>query len=222
MPVEERIRSALVDLAEQVRVDAERPLEVVRRRRQRRVSTLWAGAGAAVVALVAAAVALVPQPAQRPEPTGPPSGERTDAPQRTIPLATYTRSVTDDEVLEAGFSREVVADLFGGAGRARVELVLRNKTWASEQEGWALRFVDAQGARRTGERGYYYPAGATSYEHDGELVLVGTGGAVQPGFNYVFSWELEAGSLVFEPIPRTTTRPAAALLGDGAWERQGR
>ena len=127
MPVEERLRSALVDLADQVRVDAERPLEAVRRRRQRRVNTLWAGAGAAVVALVAAAVTLLPQPPQRPEPTGPPAVERTDAPQRTIPLTTYTRTVTDDEVLAAGFSREVVADLFGGAGRARVELVFRNE-----------------------------------------------------------------------------------------------
>ena len=219
MPVEERLRSALVDQADQVRVDVEQPLENVRRRRRRRVSTLWAGTGAAVVALVATAVALVPQPTQRPEPTGPPAGERTDARQRTIPPTTYTRIVTDDEVLEAGFPRREVADLFGEAGRARVELVLRTKPGRnSESEGWALWFVDAQGERRIGDRGYYFYGDGERYDATA-LVLVGMW---RGGFHYVLSWELEAGSLVFEPTPKTPTRATAALLGGGTWERQGR
>jgi len=218
VPVEERLRSTLVDLAYQVRVDAERPLEDVRRRRKRRVNTLWAGAGAAVVALVAAAVTLMPQPTHRPEPTNPPAGERTDAPQRTIPLTTYTRRVTDDEVLDAGFPRGAVADLFGEAGRARVELVFRTRPNRNSEppEDWALWFVDAQGERRIGDRGYYL------YGHDGELILVSLWSIDCMNCNYVLSWELEAGSLVFEPTPKKPTRPTTALLGDGTWERQGR
>ena len=222
MPVEERLRSALVDLADQVPVDVERPLADVRRRRQRRVTAWSVGAAGAVVALVAAAVTLVPQPTERPEPTGPLVEEPTHASDRTIPFATYVRTVTDDEALDAGIPPEAVDVLFGGAGRARAELVFRNKTWASEQEGWALWFVDTQGKRRNGERGYYYPTGAVSYEHEGELVLVGQAGAFETGFDYVFTWELEAGSLVFEPVPKTTNRPTGVLLGEGTWERQGR
>ena len=220
MPVEERLRSALVDLAEQVRVDAERPLEDVRRRRQRRVSTQWAGAGAAVVALVVAAVTLLPQSTPRPEPTGPPAVERTDAPQRTIPLTTYTRTVTDDEVLEAGFPRREVAALFEEAGRARVELVFRTRPDRSSgpPEGWALWFVDAQGERRIGDRGYYFYGDGERYDA-AALVLVGIW---TEGFHYVLSWELEAGSLMFEPTPRTPTRATTALLGDGTWQPQGR
>ena len=221
MPVEERLRSALADQAATVGADVEGPLERVRRRRTRRVTAWSVGAAAASVVLVAAAVALLPQVTQRPEPAGPPTGEPTGASDPTIPFATYTRMVTDDEALDAGIARESVADLFGGAGRARVELVLHDKAWASEQEGWALWFVDTQGERRIGERGFYYPTGATSYEHDGDLVLVGQeGGFVEIGFNYVFSWELEAGSLTFEPVPKTTDRPTAVLLGDGTWERR--
>jgi len=219
VPIEERLRSALVDLADQVRVDAERPLEDVRRRRQRRVSILLAGAGAAVVALVVTAVILVPQSAQRPEPTGPPAGERTDALDRTIPLTTYTRTVTDDEVLDAGFPRGEVAELFGEAGRARVELAFRTRPDRSSgpPEGWALWFVDAQGERHIGDRGYYFYGDGERYDA-AALVLVGmwTG-----GFHYVLSWELEAGSLVFEPVPEGPTRATTALLGDGTWERQG-
>ena len=194
MPVEERLRSALADQAATVGADVEGPLERVRRRRTRRVTAWSVGAAAASAVLVS---------------------------DPTIPFATYTRMVTDDEALDAGIARESVADLFGGAGRARVELVLHDKAWASEQEGWALWFVDTQGERRIGERGFYYPTGATSYEHDGDLVLVGQeGGFVEIGFNYVFSWELEAGSLTFEPVPKTTDRPTAVLLGDGTWERR--
>jgi hypothetical protein len=222
VPVENRLRSALVDLADQVRVDAERPLEDVRRRRQRRVATMWAGAGTAVVALVAGVVTLVPHATQRPEPAGPPAGEPTRASDRTIPFATYVRTVTDDEARDAGIPREAVTALFGGAGRARAELVFRDKAWDSEQEGWSLWIVDAQGERQNAERGYYYPTGATSYEHDGELVLIPTAGAYEATGNYVFTWELEAGSLVFESIPaRTRDRVASALLSEGTWERQG-
>lgn len=224
MPLEERLRGTLDVLADHVRVDVERPLAEVRRRRQRQVRTLWAGAGAAVVALVAAAATLVPQPTPRPEPVGPPAGEQTDAPQRTIPLTTYTRIVTDDELLDAGFPRWALADLFGEAGRARAELVFRNRTnRASEQEGWALWFVDAQGERRMCDRGLYFYGDGERYDATA-LVLFSTGGGVgeYTGFNYALSWELVAGSLMFEPIPENTTRATAALLGDGTWERQGR
>ena len=214
MPVEERLRTTLDNLADQVMADAEHPLAEVRRRHQRRVRTLWAGAGAAVVVLVTVAGTLVPQAQQRPEPTGPPAGERTDAPQRTIPLATYTRIVTDDEVLDAGFPRWALADLFGGAGQARVELVFRNRTnRVSEQEGWTLRFVDAQGKRRMCDRGFYFYGDGERYDATA-LVLLSTGGGVgDTGFHYALSWELKAGSLVLEPTPKNPARPTAALLG---------
>ena len=219
MPSEARIRSALAEQAAEVRVDVEQPLERVHQRRARRVAAQWAGSVAAVVAgAVVAAAVLVPEPG-RPEPAGPGQEDRSGVTQRTIPAARYSRTVTDDEVLEAGLPRGEVAELFGEAGRARVELVFRTGPDRNpEADGWALWFVDAQGERRIGDRGYYFYGDGERYDATA-LVLVGMW---RGGFHYVLSWELEAGSLVFEPVPEGPTRATTALLGDGTWERQGR
>ena len=99
------------------------------------------------------------------------------------PSTTYTRSVTDDEVLEAGFPRRRCADLFGEAGRARVELVFRTRPSPSSAppEDWALWFVDARASAGsvTVATTSTETASATT---DTALVLVGmwTG-----GFHYV-------------------------------------
>ena len=193
------------------------------RRRRRNVGRIGIASAAATVLVVAGAVVaaavLDPEPG-RPEPAGPGQEDSSGVTPKTIPLTTYTRTVTDDEVLEAGFSRGEVAELFGEAGRARVELVFRTRPDRSSgpPEGWALWFVDAEGERRIGDRGYYFYGDGERYDA-AALVLVGmwTG-----GFHYVLSWEFEAGSLVFEPTPEGPTRATTALLGDGTWERQGR
>lgn len=193
------------------------------RRRRRNVRRIGIASVAAtvlvVVGAVVAAALLVPEPG-RPDPVGPGQEDSSGVTQQTIPLTTYTRTVTDDEVLDAGFPRREVAELFGEAGRARVELVFRTRPdpGSGPQEGWALWFVDAQGERRIGDRGYYFYGDGERYDA-AALVLVGmwTG-----GFHYVLSWEFEAGALVFEPVPEGPTRATTALLGDGIWERQGR
>ena len=189
------------------------------RRRRRNVGRIGIASVAATVLVVVAAALLVPE-LERPEPAAPGQEDSSGVTQQTIPLTTYTRTVTDDEVLDAGFPRGEVAELFGEAGRARVELVFRTRPDRSSgpPEGWALWFVDAQGERRIGDRGYYFYGDGERYDA-AALVLVGmwTG-----GFHYVLSWEFEAGSLVFEPTPEGPTRATTALLGDGTWERQGR
>ena len=221
MPVEERIRSALAELAAQVRVDAEQPLEGVRRRRQRRLTTLWAGAGAAVVALVAAAVVLVPQPAQRPEPAGPPAGETDRCTAADDPPGDVRPQVTVEEALEAGFPREVVADLFGGAGGRGSRWCSAQDVRASEQERLGP-LVRRRPGRSAGSvtRGYYYPTGVELLRADGGWTS-SAGGSTATGFDYDFSWELEAGSLVLEPIPKTHDasrwpRSSTAAPGSGS------
>ena len=219
MPSEARIRSALAEQAAEVRVDVEQPLERVHQRRTRRLAAQWAGSVAAVVTGAVVAAALLVPDLGRPEPAAPGQEDRSGVTQRTIPLTTYTRRITDDEVLEAGFPPEEVDDLFGEAGRARVELVLHTRPDRNPgADGWALWFVDAQGERRIGDRGYYFYGDGERYDATA-LVLVGMW---RGGFHYVLSWELEAGSLVFEPTPQGPTRATTALLGDGTWERQGR
>lgn len=214
VPVEERLRSALVDLVDDVMVDSEEPLARVRRRRTRALATVWGGCAAAVVTLaLGAAGLLLPTPTTAP-PTGPPAAQQSEAPARLFPVGTYTREVTAHEVISAGFARGEVRDLFAGGDRATLVMTLRTRPDGdTDLSGWQLWFVDADGERRIRDGGGYYVTSG------GEVSLVSQWKDCL-GCTYYYGWDLEGRRLSLDPSSRTVPRPMARLLQGGRWEKQ--
>jgi hypothetical protein len=216
VPVEERLRSALVDLVDDVVVDSEEPLERVHRRRTRALATVWGGCAAALVALTLGAVGLLlpPSPTSAP-PTSPPAAGGSDAPARLFPVGTYTRAVTSDEVLAAGLAPGEVRHLFDGGQRATLMISLRARPDAPDTDlsVWQLWFVAADGTRRIRDGGGYY---MTS---DGEVSLVSQWFDCM-GCTYYYGWDLDGRRLTLDPSSRTLPRPMASLLEGGPWLRR--
>lgn len=213
MPVEERLRSTLVQAATDLRLEAEGPLERVRRRRTRRLTQLWAGVVATAVVGALGVSTLVTTAEQRPAPLAPSVDERADSSQRTIPPGTYSRQLTAEDALAAGFPPGEVRWLFGGGDRALAVMVFRRQL--DPQTGlnaWRLWFVDEAGDRRIRDGGGHY------YADDGELT-VSSKWIECMGCTSHFTWDLERGRLSLTATPETQPRVVPALLEGGPWRQ---
>ncbi|WP_432478962.1 hypothetical protein [Nocardioides sp. GXQ0305] len=213
MLVEDRLRTALADQAATVRAEAEGPLALVRRRRNRRLTGWAAGAAAALVTVVATTAVLVARPLEQPEPAGPPA-HREDPPARAFPLGTYARDLAADEARAAGFGRAEVRHLFGGGEQVTVLMTFRSPSESQpRRNAWVVRFVGGDGERRVRDGGDFQVG------DDGELDI--TSLSIECfGCVYHFDWSLQQNRLILDATAEARSPAMQALLDGGTWERQ--
>ena len=211
MPVEGRLRSALTEMAAEVRPDVEQRLVEVHRRRTRRQLVLGSSAVAAVASVLLGIALLVPQQPVDPRPAAPPKEQA--AVDETVPVARYVREVTAGELEAYGFSRAETRWLLGGGQEGRAELRLRGPQ--SRQEvawHWQLAFIDGDGTRRVRDGGSF------RYDDPGELTLVSMWTECL-GCTAHYTWRLEARQLTLETTPDTQVYSTVQVLRAAEWER---
>lgn len=214
MPVEERLRTAFADQAEEVRSDVEQRLADVHRRRGRSRAWLAGGLAAiAAVAVTAGSAVLLGGDASAPQPAGPPSQERVVGQGEGMPLGVYVRSVTRDEARAHAFPPFELRRMFGGGETARAEMRFRDDPdGAGAQNGWTVVFVDEAGRR------YGRDAGSFFVRNNGDLAITSLW---RECFGCVahYEWSVAPdGRLRLDALPTTQARtPMVRLLESAAW-----